>query len=235
MDTDSILNDAEGKDIGQSEKMVPASRVSELVQESKLKGIEKAKRELSEKYDEEIRQLKASMPQSMGGIPQPSEDELYDKFEQRLMKKAQEQQEAAHQAELERESASASQSYMAKMAMGKDVADDFDAITSPFDVNEFPHLAYLASKLDNTPAVIYELMQNPTKLASIDYLARTSPKMAQSQLETLSRSIIENQKAKMENPKTAAPLSSMKPSSVAGADGGKMGISDYKRAPWLKA
>jgi len=58
MDTDSILSDAEGKDIGQSEKMVPASRVSELVQESKLKGIEKAKRELAEKYDEEIKRLK---------------------------------------------------------------------------------------------------------------------------------------------------------------------------------
>jgi len=91
----------------------------------------------------------------------------------------------------------------------------------------------LAAQMENTPEIMYELANNPSKLLEIDGLAKTSPKLATKQLERLSKSIANNLEAKTNNVSAPPPLSKLKSSSV-GMDSGKMTLKDFKNASWLK-
>jgi hypothetical protein len=234
MEQESFLNNSDAvQQEPAQEKMVSASRVEEIVKETKLKAVEKAKRELSEQYRQEIDELKAAIPKSVGGMQAPNVDEIYQQVESRLLERARAEQEAELQSQRERQASDIASSYYGKMQKGAEIAEDFEQITADFNPNEFPRLIALASKFDNLPDIIYELSKNPYKLENLDSMTQKSPQMATKMLQELSDSIESNKRAK--NIDTApAPLSRTKPSSSAGADSGKMGIKDYKKASWLK-
>ena len=209
-------------------------QVNRIIQREKSEAAERARRESQSHYEKQIADLKAQQS-SMGGMPQSiDEDKLYEKFQNRMMGEMQKQQEDARMQSHQKVIADAEGTFLNKMGKGKDLFDDFEKVTANFDAREFPETAFLASYLDNTPEVMYELAQNPTKLMTIHGMAKASPRMAEAELRKISESIKANQAAKANHVKTNPPLARLQPSTAAGADTGEMTIADFKKASYLR-
>lgn len=209
------------------EKMIPASRVEELIKKAKLKGRDAMQDEL-EALRAENGQLKSGGG-SMGGMAAPIDvDALRKEIMGDFRNQLQQDEETRVQAELEREAQKMADDYKARMSSGKDYHEDFDDIMADFNPSAFPNLVYLATQTENTPSVMYELMKNPSKLAAIAMLSTQDPKLAQRQINQLSASIKANEQAKAAEKEVQSPLSRMQ-SSPAGRDNGDTSIADYKR------
>jgi len=208
------------------EKMLPVSRVEELVKKAKLKGRDSMQAEL-DALRAENEKLKTGG--SMGGMAVPTVDT--DAIKKQVIADLQTQFQTANEErakqELEREANKIADSYRSKMAAGKDAYEDFDSVMADFNPAAFPNLVYLASQIDNTPAVMYELNKNPSKLATLIVLSERDPAAAQSMISKISASIKANDQAKAEDKTPPAPLSRMS-SSTTGQDNGTKSVRDFK-------
>jgi len=234
MDDEVVLADESAPEIQapevvqeQQEKMIPASRVEELIKKAKLKGRDAMQDEL-EALRAENSQLKSGGG-SMGGMAAPIDvDALRKEILGDFRNQLQQDEETRVQAELEKEAQKMADDYRARMSSGKDYHEDFEEIMADFNPSAFPNLVYLATQTENTPSVMYELMKNPSKLATIAVLSTQDPKLAQRQINQLSASIKANEQAKAAEKEVQSPLSHMQ-SSPAGRDNGDTSIADYKR------
>ena len=215
--------------VTQQEKMVPQSVVNQIVAREKAQVAERVRQQMMEQAQ--------SGQQSMGAGNKPGVDveqlkrEIYDK----IMGEAQEAQAKRQEEEHKAAMIEVADSYHKKMGSGKDAYPDFDDVMGDFNVSAFPKIVFLASQLDNTADVMYELAKNPMKLASIDHLADKNPVEAQKMLRSLGNSIQQNRTAMQQGNATLAPLSRTKSSPGAGTgSGGDMSLKDYKNAPWLR-
>jgi hypothetical protein len=223
------------------EKMLPASRVNELIKKAKLKGEQKMQEQL-DATKQELEQLKAQQgqqqePQQQQQQPAPQgidPAQLQQLVAQQIAQQQEEQQRKAHDEQLHQEVNQVAKQYHGKMAQGSSLYDDFDAITADFNPAEFPQLVWMANELDNTAAVIYELRKNPGKLAQLATLVKESPGIARSEMSSLSQSIKRNEEAKRNLHEPQDPLNRLKPSPV-GTDNGQKTIKDMKGASFLKA
>lgn len=208
------------------EKMLPASRVEELVKKAKLKGRDSLQEEL-----DALKAENASLKQaSMGGMAVPVDPEqIANQVIDRLRKEAQASSEARAAEELQREAKGIVDNYHHKMKAGKDSFEDFDQVMGDFRPEAFPNLVFLANQLDNAPAVMYELMNNPTKLATVVVLAERDPKAAENMMLRISSSIKTNEQAKAQEKEVAPPLGRLSSSPTTGQDNGKLTMKDYKR------
>lgn len=229
------------------EKMLPASQVNELVKRAKRKGEQKMQEQL-DAARQQIEQLQAQQAQSQvqnvaqTGTQQPPQQgqqpgvdaqQVMQQVMQQLQAKQQEEQEKRDREQIEHEVNQVAQQYFGKMAQGKEMYEDFEAMTADFNPAEFPQLVFLANQMDNTPAIIYELRKNPGKLADLAVLVEKSPNMARSEIAKLSESIKRNDEAKRNLQEPQDPLNRLKPS-PAGTDNGKMTVRDYKKASFLR-
>jgi FtsZ-binding cell division protein ZapB len=209
------------------EKMIPVSRVEELVKKAKLKGRDAMQEEI-EAVRRENEQLKAGGG-SMGGMAAPIDvDSLRQQILADLKQQFQQQDETRAQEELQREAQRLADEYHGRMSAGKSQFEDFDEIMADFNPAAFPNLVYLATQVDNTPAVMYELMKNPSKWATAAVLAERDPNAAQNMINRMSASIKANETAKAQEREVNAPLSRMQ-SSPTGQDNGALGLRDFKR------
>ncbi len=223
------------------EKMLPASQVNELIKKAKRKGEQKMQEQL-DAAKQQIEQLQAQQgqpaptqeQQAPQGQPQGADAQMIQQQVMQLLeKRQQEDAKKRHDEQLEQEVNQVAQQYFGKMAQGKGLYEDFEAITADFNPAEFPQLVYLANESDNTPAIIYELSKNPAKLATLATLVKESPTMARRELAKLSNSIKMNEDAKNGVQETQDPLNRLKPSPV-GADNGSKSVKDFKQASFLK-
>lgn len=209
------------------EKMIPVSRVEELVKKAKLKGRDAMQEEL-EAMRAENAQLKAGGG-SMGGMAAPIDvDTLRQQILADLKQQFQQDSESRAQEDLQREAERLAQEYHSRMNSGKANFEDFDEVMSDFNPAAFPNLVFLATQVDNTPAVMYELMKNPSKWATVAVLAEKDPQAAQNMINRMSASIKANDQAKAQEREVNAPLSRLQ-SSPTGQDTGELGIRDYKK------
>ena len=228
------------------EKMLPASQVTELIKKAKRKGEQKmqeqldaAKQQIEQLQAQQAQQGAQSQPQAAPQQAQQGQAQGMDPqmIQQQVMQLLQQKQEEdarqRHDEQLEQEVNQVAQQYFGKMAQGKDMFDDFEAMTADFNPAEFPQLVFLANQMDNTPAIIYELRKNPGKLADLAVLVEKSPNMARSELTKLSESIKRNDEAKRTLQEPQDPLSRLKPSPV-GTDNGTKNVRDFKNASYLK-
>lgn len=231
-----------GSDESPPEKMLPVSRVNELVKKAKWDGERKMQEQLDQ-AKQQIEQLQAQQPQQpvqQQGAQQGQQQqaqmspEQLQQIMQMMQQKQQEEEAARQQAQLQKEVDEVARQYYGKMAQGKEMFEDFDTITAKFEPHAFPQLVFLANELDNTAAIIYELQKNPGKLAQLQVLVEKSPSMARDQLATLSQSIKANNDAKANLQEAQEPLGRMKPSTV-GTDNGTKTVRDFKNASYLKA
>lgn len=210
-----------------AEKMLPVSRVEELVKKAKLKGRDSMQAEL-DALKAENAQLKTGG--SMGGmaVAAPVDPES---IKQQILQDLQKQMQAANEQrahqELMAEADRIKHSYESKMSSGKDTYEDFDTVMSDFNPAAFPNLVYLANQVDNTPAVMYELMKNPSKWATLAVLSERDPNAAQNMISKISASIKANEQAKADEKIVPAPLGRMS-SSTTGQDDGTKSVRDFK-------
>lgn len=229
------------------EKMLPASQVNELIKKAKRKGEQKMQEQL-DAAKQQIEQLQTQQAQqqvqntAQTGSSQPPQQgqqqgvdtqQVMQQVMQQLQQKQQEDEQKRHQEQIEQEVNQVAQQYFGKMAQGKDMFEDFEAITADFNPAEFPQLVFLANQMDNTPAIIYELRKNPGKLADLAVLIEKSPSMARNELSKLSESIKRNDEAKRNLQEPQDPLNRLKPSPV-GTDSGTKSVRDFKAASYLK-
>ena len=245
---DTIVGDEEAQaESTPPEKMLPASQVNELIKKAKRKGEQKMQEQL-DAAKQQIEQLQTQQAQQQlqntaqtGSPQQPQQgqqqgvdpQQMQQQIMQAIQAKQQEEAQKRHDEQLEQEVSQVAQQYFGKMAQGKDMFDDFEAITADFNPAEFPQLVFLANQMDNTPAIIYELRKNPGKLADLAVLVEKSPSMARNELSKLSESIKRNDEAKRNLQEPQDPLNRLKPSPV-GTDNGTKNVRDFKAASYLK-
>lgn len=236
---DSTLEQANDQDLGQTpvqEKMIPASRVEELIKKAKLKGRDAMQDEL-DRVRRENEMLKGqggmsvapvATAQSVGNAQPYSPDQIKAQVVQEVVAQLKQQQDEYTAAQMRQEGERVANEYMSKMSSGKSQFDDFDDVMSNFNPAAHPNLVYLANQAENTPAVMYELQKNPGKFASVAYLSERDPVAAQNMINKISLSIKNNDNAKAQEKSVNAPLNRMQ-SSTTGQDSGGMTIADFKR------
>lgn len=222
--------------VGQSEsaeKLLTQEKVNEIVKREKAYALEKGRREAMEQLAKQSGEAQAPLEAQAEGGAQ-GVDDIYAQVKQKMLEDAEREREEKAQQDYRAHLDEVSKKYYDKMSKGKDFYEDFDAITADFDPSAFPKLTYLIAGMDNTSDVVYELARNPQKLATIDYMAEKDPKAAKRQLAKLAESIEANKAAMASKPDVNAPLSRLNPSAKAGANNGKLGIRDLKKASFLK-
>jgi len=219
-----LTNEGEPK----AEKMLPVSRVEELVKKAILKGRDSMQDEL-DALKAENDKLKASAG-SMGGMaaPQPVDPEhIINAVMAKMQKQHQEDSEQRAQHELNEQAKRIAGDYHSRMSAGKDAYEDFDSVMADFNPQNFPNLVMLATQVDNTPDVMYELNKNPNKFASLVLMSERDPAAAQSMINKLSASIKANSQAVAQQKDVAPPLSRLS-SSTTGQDNGVKTVRDFK-------
>lgn len=222
----SIPSEDAGSD-SPSDEMISKRRAEELVKKAKLKGRDSMQAEL-DALKAENATLKQSAG-SMGGMAVPiDEAAITEKIMANLKAQMQEASEQRAKDEMDKEAKKIAETYHARMSGGKETFEDFDDVMADFNPAAFPNLVYLASQVENTPAVMYELMKNPSKWATVAMLSERDPAAAQRMINKVSASIVANQQAKAGEKDVSPPLSRLS-SSPTGQDTGKPSVRDYKR------
>lgn len=226
--------------VAEQEKMLPQSQVNKIVQHEKTKAAQAARREAEEIYKRELESLQNPAQRNTSQSADTDSksnaaDVTYQDFRHRFISEIQAAQQQKEEAKFKEEMEKVVDTYYNKMSEGKNSYDDFEEVTKVFNPAAFPALSALASKLDNTADVIYELANNPSKLVTLDTLVGKSPQHAEAELLKLSKSISTNKKAQSgaTSNQVAAPLERLQPSKVTGSNG-KLSIRDLRAQPWLR-
>jgi hypothetical protein len=215
----------------EKEKMLSQSQVDKIIKHKTYQAAQ-VQRELEERHQRELEQIKAQQQQQTQrneNVPRDVDaNAIYQQVQERFNEEMQQRQ-------LKSEMDRVANAYISKMEQGKTAYDDFDEVTKEFDPTAFPQLTYLVAGIDNAADVIYDLSRNPLKLAGLDRLAEKNPRQAQAELLKLSRSIAENRQAQSDenSNQVAAPLDRLQSSRVSGSNG-KASIRDLRNQPWLK-
>lgn len=232
-----------------TEKMLPQSKVDELIKTNKIDSYERGKREALA----EIERQRASSQQgtgqqtsSMGGMQQMSQDEvrqMMHNIASEVVKPVvestlQQRDTNARQAQQEQQLNTVLTDFVNKISEGAKNYPDFQEVVGqlelPNTIQENPALLFLYSSVDNPADVLYDLAKNPTKVAAIESLYKSGRQnVAKAQLKSLSDSIKANA-AGVNAQRPNAPLGQLKTSPL-GVDNGKMSIGELKKADWLRA
>lgn len=204
------------------EKVLKQSEVDALVTRLKHEAYEKGKRDA-----DALRQAPPAQPaqpagQSMGGMPQLTEEQVRQMIADEAHKQTQMQ--AAH---------SMLSNFADQMGTGKGKYSDFDETVAKLgNLQNIPHVVKLATETGIAGDVMYELGRNPAKVASLTTLAYINPQLAEDEMRKLANSIRTNEQAS-QVPEIAEPLSQVKPSTV-GKDNGSYSVRDLRRKSWAK-
>jgi len=226
---DNSVDNSTISDTSEQEKMLSQSQVNKIVQHEKAKAAQAAKREIEDKYQKDLMELQKRQSERNEDVSREVDvNAIYQQIQERFNQEIQQRQ-------LKDEMEKVANSYLSKMAAGKDAYEDFEEITKDFDPTAFPQLTYLVSGIENAADIIYELSLNPLKLAGLDRIAEKNPRQAQAELLKLSQSISENKKVKAyENSNSVSePLDRLKSSRISGSND-KMSIRDLRDQPWLR-
>ena len=233
-DVDLTALDSDTNDATDASDEIPTltqSKVNELIGRTKQAAYIKAKREIMQELEKEAQQQATQQNAAQNAQAPNSQidiEKLQAQIHDNLLKEMQAEQERLLAEQQAQQMNQIANDYYTKMAKGREMYDDFDEIMKDFDPRDFKHLVLLATQMDNTVDILRELSINPTRLSDIDSLAIKSPALARRELEKLNKSIVANKDAAASNRQVAEPLSRMKPSSGASADGGAMTLRDMK-------
>ena len=213
--------DSQSADVQQTEKMIPASKVGEIVSNARKEAADKAYRKALEESQMQMQQ------QSLNS--QPQEQQMPDINH------------VVSQAVQEQLSALAQQHYKQQQEdRGKAIAQEFAnkvANSSVYEDNQkeieatpwgdAPVLLQIANAFDNTAEIAAELARNKMKFSSMQFASEKNPDFAMQMMKDLSESIKSNQAAKnIQLP--GEPMSQIK-SSPNAPDNGKKTLSDFRK------
>lgn len=203
-----------------TERMIPQSEVDKLVYGVKRESYEKGHREAQAAEEARRAQMAAPQAQSMGGMPQLSQEQIRNMIAEEAQKRAREEHALRF-----------ANDFVGKLEAGKTKydANDFDKTMQDLNLQSIPHVLELTGGVDNAADVMYHLGKNPTKLGSLVTLAYVNPKLAQVEMHKLSESLRTNESAS-NVPSIKEPLTQIKRSTV-GADTGKRTVADLRKDP----
>ena len=227
----------------EGEKLIPASRVNEIVQHSKLKEQKKMQHEI-DRLNAENASLRGASPainpavtQGLGNmvdVQQVARDAANAAVQQsdaRYQKQREEDNQRREQEQLERETTQVISQLGAKVAAGKGRYEDFDAEVGSVDFRPYPRVLLLASQSDHAADVMYELAKNPEKMSRIEQAYKDSEVNGQKVFNNFVNGIKTNvdaiTQAKRET--TNLPLDQMRPSTAGADSGGKASFNELKR------
>lgn len=143
----------------------------------------------------------------------------------RLMEK---NQEDAIRKSQEQEANRIATEFFTKFEAAKKKYDDFDKVTADVDLQAIPGIVHIATTLDNTGDVMYELSKNPMKIGHIQSLINQGlGKLAYAEMKRLSESIKTNEEAtNFKSP--YPPLDKVRPSNTGTGNQGALSVSDYR-------
>lgn len=216
-----------------AEKMVAQSEVNRLVGQTREHVRQEAYQRALREFEAKSQQQQANGQQqnqsqqqsstSMGGVNQPSSNDIDRMINERLEKLRVES--IAQQIESD---------FNSKMKAGENKYPDFHDAMADLELAKMPNIVLWANSLDNTADVMYEFSKNPTKLTSVMMLANAGfPQLAQKELQKLSDSIKTNEAASKQAVANQ-PLDQMSHSPT-GTDGGNLAVRDYRKMDWLRA
>lgn len=227
--TDTVAQAAVTPAVTPQEKLLPQSKVNEIVQREKRDAYEKGRREAG---SAETPNTTHSTATNMGGMSQITDERIRQLAAEAAQTQYQnllnEHKKNADMTEAQR----IANEFMGKMESAKTRYSDFDQVVGQLEYREIPHIVHLANTADNTADVMYELASNPSKIATLTMLLQTSPKLAQMEMAKLSHSIKSNLEAT--KTKTAAEPLSQLPHSAVGTDTGSLTVRDLKKQSWLR-
>lgn len=139
------------------------------------------------------------------------------------------------QAEMQRQQGVVNQvinDFGTKLIAGSQKYPDFEEKIAPlrqsFKDGQLGELIWLTNGADNTADIIYDLANNPQKVANLVTLAQKSPPLAHQAVAQLSNSIKMNENAAKQTQSASEPLTQVKPSTT-GTDNGSLNLRDFKR------
>jgi|SRR6267154_3399361 len=229
----------------EAERTFKQSEVNDLVGRAKSEAIERYKRDTSvashNNYQPQQQQY-APQQNPQGNMQQPYQSGNDAQSEERIRRMAAEEtqrlrnewiQESHRNAEEQNAQRIASE-FFTKLDAGKGKIENFDKVMADLDLRSIPYHVQLASTMDNTAEIMFELASNPTKIGSlqtlidIDMRAGRQPKLAMAEMKRLSDSIKANQQASnFRSPNE--PLSQLRPSNAGTDNNRALGVADYKR------
>jgi hypothetical protein len=203
------------------EKMLKQSDVNELIGKARHAGYEKGMREAQGSQPQQ------PPPQSggqLGGMNQLTEEQVRHMIADEAHKQT--QVTAAHEL---------LNNFAQQMSAGKGKYPEFDeTVSSLGDLRDIPHIVELATGTGMAGEVMFELGQNPSKVATLTTLAYMNPQLAKAEMKKLADSIKKNESAN-ELPKVDEPLTQVKPSTVAAKDNGDYSsVKDFRTRPWAR-
>ena len=143
----------------QQEKMVPQSVVNQIVAREKAQAAQRARQEAMEQAQAQAQAI-GQQSNGMGSMPGVNIEQMKREIYEKIMGEAQEAQAKRQEEEHKAAMIEVADSYHKKMGSGKDAYPDFDDVMGDFNVSAFPKIVFLASQLDNTADVMYELAKN---------------------------------------------------------------------------
>jgi hypothetical protein len=211
-----------------NEKMVPQSAVDKAVKHAKHSAYEQGKREALNSIQTQSLENKlptassSSESYSLGGIPSVTSEQV----QKMIAEHAQQQAQHYHAHNIASE-------FLGKLAYGKEQYPDFDEKMDSLELSTIPEVVQLANTVDNTADVMYELANNPHKVASLLTLSRFgNGKLAYLETKKLSDSIKQNKNA-LKKSVPPEPLSPLKPSNI-GIDNGNLSIKELRKQSYLR-
>jgi hypothetical protein len=206
----------------QAEKMIPQSKVDEMIRHSNGRVAAKSRQQALEEF--KAQQGSQTQSQPSGALSAEDTRRIASEEAQRAyqdMVNAQYHQ--ANQAEGQRIAAE----FQSKIDAAKEEFPELRSNIEKVGMQNFPSVAYLANSVEDTAAVLDELFKNPIKMINIEQAAQKSPYLAEQEMKKLAQSISINKQAaqtKIAN----EPLSRLKPTSI-GADNGSQSVSDFRK------
>lgn len=214
-----------------SEKMLPQSKVDSIIRER----LREKESRLRSEYEQKLAQQQQQPMQSMGGMEQANPEHI----RQMIAEETKKQQDKLAKEYLDYMQAQQAQDLVSrftqKIANAKDKYPDFEDKVGALQLGKIPAIVQLADGVENTADVIYDLADNPHKIANILQFAGNpeTVHLAQIAMQRLSNSIKANEEARL-TPQARQPLSQIKPSN-AGTDNGVRNIRDLRKQDWLRA
>lgn len=206
----------------EQEKMLPQSKVNEIVGATKKSAYDKA-------YQDARNELQASQSNTETKQINPStnvEEIVGSKISEYF-----DEMYSAQQAEMAKvEAQKTLTSLQGKVDVASKKYEDFEDVTKDIPYASFPDLLTAADSVDNSGDVLYHLGKNPSKFRELaSALSPNNPlrSVAMKELNQLASSLKNNEIARSKDlPRD--PLNSIRPSNV-GMDSGKKSITELRK------
>lgn len=211
-------------------------QVQDVVKRERAKALEKGKRMALEELQAQQAQAPQAapqaqqpiqpqaplqQPQSLGGMPQMSPDDVRRMIAEHAPQHM--QQHIAQQATQRQ-----ADGFVQKMKAAELKHPGLEAKLEKIDWQHMGPIIRLVDGTSNPGDIMKELVDNPMKMGNLLTLAHTQPGMAHDALMELSNSIAQNQAALAQDKQASEPLGLITPSNVGSDTGVKGSVRDFK-------